>query len=176
MHDANGQVSFWQRTCWFAIRAKARREPLAAKNVSSLGLEVFLPKLKVEGDPDYEARENGKPLFSGYFFARFCLEISLASVECSHGVLQVVKSGRYPIPVDDQIIQEIQKRVQADGLIRIHRKELKPGDRVSIQSGPFEGMMARVERELDDRKRVSILLETLSYARVQMDKRWVQAE
>jgi len=85
MHDANGQVSFWQRTCWFAIRAKARREPLAAKNVSSLGLEVFLPKLKVEGDPDYEARENGKPLFSGYFFARFCLEISLASVECSPG-------------------------------------------------------------------------------------------
>jgi transcription antitermination factor NusG len=77
--------------------------------------------------------------------------------------------------VNDKAVQEIQERVQADGLIRIRRQGLKPGDRVSVQSGPFEGMMARVERELDDEKRVAILLEALSYARVLIEKRWVQA-
>ncbi|HUD49032.1 MAG TPA: transcription termination/antitermination NusG family protein [Candidatus Baltobacteraceae bacterium] len=175
MHCANRHLNFWQTSSWFAIRAKTRRESFAATNVRSLGLEVFFPKLKVDDDAAQGVGENSEPLFSGYFFARFCPELVLTSVECSHGVLQVVRSGRYPIPVDDQVIREIQERVEEDGLIRIRRPGLKPGDLISILDGPFEGMMARVERELDDDKRVAILLETLSCPRVLIEKRWVQA-
>jgi transcription antitermination factor NusG len=72
-------------------------------------------------------------------------------------------------------VQEIQDRVQEDGLIRISPQNLEPGTRISIQSGPFEGMMGRVERELDDRKRVAILLETILNARVLIERRWVEA-
>lgn len=160
---------------WFAVYAKRFRERLAAHSVGTQGVEVFLPMVKVECFEDVVIKVGSKPLFPGYFFARFCPEVSLVAVESSHGVLQVVRCGRYPIPVNDKAVQEIQERVQADGLIRIRRQGFKPGDRVSVQSGPFEGMMARVERELDDEKRVAILLEALSYARVLIEKRWVQA-
>ena len=88
----------------------------------------------------------------------------------------MVSSGRFPIPVEDEVIGEIQDRVGEDGLIRIRPGILAPGTRVSIQSGPFEGMMGRVEHELDDRKRVAILLESLLNARAQIEKRWLQAE
>jgi hypothetical protein len=37
-------------------------------------------------------------------------------------------------------------------------------------------MMGRVERELDDRKRVAILLESLLNARALIERRWLQAE
>jgi hypothetical protein len=37
-------------------------------------------------------------------------------------------------------------------------------------------MMGRVERELDDRKRVAILMETLWQARVLIEKRYVKAK
>ena len=160
---------------WFAVHAKRFRERLAALSVGALGLEAFLPMIKVECSDDLVIRIGSKPLFPGYFFARFCPEVSLAAVECAQGVLQVVRCGRYPNPVNEQAVHEIQERVQVDGLIRLRRQGLKPGDRVLIQCGPFEGMMARVERELDDQKRVAILLEALSFARVLIEKRWVQA-
>jgi transcription antitermination factor NusG len=79
-----------------------------------------------------------------------------------------------PIPVPDAIVQEIQDRAQEDGLIRIHPQALTPGTLVTIQSGPFQGMMGRVERELDDRKRVAIFLETLFNARVVIERQWIE--
>ena len=95
-------------------------------------------------------------------------------VECSMGVLRVVGSGRFPIPVGDQVLRDIQQRIEDDGLIRIRPRHLIPGTRVLMQSGPFEGMMGRVERELDDQKRVAILLESLLNARVLIERRWVE--
>jgi transcriptional antiterminator RfaH len=166
----------WRDLNWFAIHAKPRRESFAGINVGALGVEIFLPRLKVECSVRGAARTATKPLFPGYFFARFCPEHSLESVECSRGVLRVVTSGRFPVPVEESIVCEIRGRIQEDGLVRINPPTLKPGDRVSIQCGPFEGLMGRVERELDDRKRVAILLEALLQARVLIDRQWLQAE
>jgi transcriptional antiterminator RfaH len=117
-----------------------------------------------------------KPLFPGYFFARFCPENSFESIKATRGVLQVVSSGRVPIPVQDEIVQEIQDRVQEDGLIRIRPRALAPGTRIQIKSGPFEGMMGRVERGLDDRRRVAIFLETLFNARVLVERLRIEPE
>jgi transcription antitermination factor NusG len=68
--------------------------------------------------------------------------------------------------VEESVIHELKNRVQADGLIRLERREFRPGDRVLIQRGPFAGMVGRVEGEWDDQKRVAILLEALWSARV----------
>jgi len=83
---------------------------------------------------------------------------------------------RSRLPVDRRAIAEIQDRVEADGLIRLHKAVFEPGTRISIQAGPFEGMLGRVEAECDDRRRVAILLETLWQARVVIEKQWVRAE
>jgi transcriptional antiterminator RfaH len=166
----------WKDISWFAVHAKPRRECFASKSVGALGIEVLFPQVKtgrlVLGAP----QQGVRPLFPGYFFARFCPEHSFESVKATRGVLQVVSSGRMPIPVDDDIIREIQGRIQEDGLIRIRPRVLAPGTLVTIQGGPFEGMMGRVERELDDRKRVAIFLETMFRARVLIECQWIEAE
>jgi transcriptional antiterminator RfaH len=169
-------MDWFREINWFAIHVKRFRESVAAASVAALGLEVFLPMVKVEHPEYLTIKVAAKPLFPGYFFARFNPEAYLSSVEGSRGVLQVIKSGSCPTPVDDQVMREIQDRVEADGLIRLQPRELKPGDRVSVQEGPFAGMMGRVEAELDDRRRVAILLETLWQARVLIEKRWVELE
>jgi transcriptional antiterminator RfaH len=163
------------RLDWFAIHAKPRRESFAETSVRTLGHDVFLPKLKLERVARGKRRLSSSPLFRGYFFARFCPAVSLESVKCARGVLQVVSSGRFPIPVDEKIIREIRDRVEEDGYIRICRRDLKPGDLVTIEEGPLQGMMGRVEREMGDRNRVAILLETLWNARVLIEKLSVQA-
>ena len=167
--------NLWRDTNWFALHTKPRRENFASTNVSRLGIEPFLPLLKAERLVHGAARTIIKPLFPGYFFARFRPEDFLESVECSRGVLRVVSSGRFPIPVDDEIVRDIQNRAGEDGLIRILPQSFKSGDRVSIQGGPFDGMMGRVERELDDGRRVAILLETLWCSRVLIERRWLEA-
>lgn len=166
----------WKEINWFAVHAKPRREHFAATNVSALGIEILFPRVKVERLVCGTAEQTAKPLFPGYFFARFFPENSFASVKSARGVLQVVSSGRIPIPVDEKVVREIQERVQEDGLVQVHSRGFAPGARVTVQSGPFEGMMGRVERELDDRKRVAIFLETLLNARVLIERRWIEAE
>ena len=166
----------WRDVNWFAIHAKPRRENFAATNISALGIGILLPRVKVEHLVRGSAKQTAKPLFPGYFFARFCPEDAFESVKAARGVLQVVSSGRIPIPVHDMVVREIHDRIQEDGLIRIRSRHLDSGTRVSIQSGPFEGMMGRVERELGDQKRVAIFLETLLNARVLIERRWIEAE
>jgi transcriptional antiterminator RfaH len=169
-------IDLWRESSWFAIHAKPRRESFAAANVCALGLGILFPRIKVERVVRGSVQQVIKPLFPGYFFAKFCPENSFESVRCSRGVLRVVSSGRFPIPVYDEVVREIQDRIQEDGFIRIRAQGLAPGTRVTIQSGPFEGMMGRVERELDDRKRVAIFLETLLHTRVLIERRWIEAE
>jgi transcriptional antiterminator RfaH len=166
----------WMNTSWFAIQAKPRRETFAAKNIEKLGIEVLLPRIRFERLIRGSAQPATKPLFPGYFFSRFCPEASFESVKTTRGVLRVVNSGRIPIPVPEEVIREIQGRIEEDGLIQIRPRILAPGTLVTIQSGPFEGMMGRVERELDDHKRVAIFLETLFNARVLIERRWIEAE
>lgn len=168
--------NLWKEINWFALHTKPRRENFAATNVSALGVESFLPQLKAERLEHGAGRTIIKPLFPGYFFARFRPEDSLERVECSRGVLHVVSSGRFPIPVEDQIVRDIQDRAEPDGLIRIRPHGLDRGDRVSIQEGPFEGLAGKVERESDDKRRVVILLEALLHARVVIERRWLRAE
>jgi transcriptional antiterminator RfaH len=169
-------MNFWTDSRWYAIQAKPRRENFAASRVSALGVETLLPRIKIERFVRGVALMTTKALFPGYFFARFCPQNALESVKCSRGVFRVISSGRFPIPVDDDVIGEIRNRIEEDGLIRIRPHGLKPADWVSIKSGPLEGMIGRVERELDDRRRVAILLDTLSHARVLIERRWLEAE
>jgi transcriptional antiterminator RfaH len=161
---------------WFAVHVKRFRETVAASSVRALGLEAFLPMIKVDCPEREVIRVGAKALFPGYFFARFSPAISLEAVEGARGVLQVIKSGTLPIPIEDQVVQEIQNRVEMDGLIRLAFRELQAGDRVSIQEGPFAGMMGRVEAEVDDRKRVAILLESLWDARVLIERQCLEVE
>jgi transcriptional antiterminator RfaH len=169
-------LDIWGHSHWFAIHAKTRRENFAVTNLSALNVKVLFPQLKVGRLVRGVALMAVRPLFPGYFFARFCPRDSLELVECARGVLRVISSGRFPIPVEDEVVREIQDRIEEDGLITVRQRALKPGEPVSIQGGPFEGLMGRVERELDDGKRVAILLETLLRARVLIEKRWLESE
>jgi transcriptional antiterminator RfaH len=161
---------------WFAIHTKRFRETIAASSMDALGLEVFLPMVRVERPEPGPIRLMAKPLFPGYCFSRFDAAISLDLVERAQGVLYVVKSGAVPIPVGQEIMCEIKERVEADGLIRLQQCSLSPGDHVRIQEGPLAGMMGRVEVEMDDHKRVAILLEALWNARLVIERSWVEAE
>ena len=167
-------MDFWQETNWFAIQSKPNQENLAAAHVAKVDAVVFLPRVKQEQMICGFARLVTKPLFPGYFFARFRPILSYEVVRYAYGVLRVVGTRHFPIPLDAEVFSAIQDRVRADGFVRLEAKRLSPGEAVTIEQGPFAGWMGKIEREWDDGKRVTILLEAISKARVSIEKRWLE--
>lgn len=160
-------------TGWFAIQAKPHREELAAASLEKLDLDVFLPRVRREQRLIGQPHRRITPLFRGYLFARFCPVISLEAVRYARGVLRVLSNGDGPIPVAPEIISEIQGRLQADGFIRLEIKACRPGALVTIEQGPLAGWIGHVERESDDGRRVTILVEAIHKARLQVEKHWL---
>jgi transcriptional antiterminator RfaH len=166
-------MDFWQKPDWFAVQARPQREDLAAASLSGFDLDVFLPRIRLEQSVCGIARTVVKPLFPGYLFARFCPLISLETVRYARGVLRVVGTQQFPLPVAAEIIAEIRARVQPDGFVRLDRPSFRPGDRVTIEQGPLAGFIGRIEREWEDGKRIAILLEAIQQTRVLLDRSWV---
>lgn len=167
------RIDIWRKTSWFAVQTKSQQESVAAVRVAKLGLEIFLPRVRESQSVRSGVRVVSKPLFSGYFFTRFCPLESLEAVRYAQGVLRVVSSGRFPVAVEPEIISGIQARMHPDGFIRLKAKEFRPGDRVTIEQGPFEGWVGEVQREQDSGKRVMILLEAIQQARLLVETRWL---
>jgi transcription antitermination factor NusG len=65
--------------------------------------------------------------------------------------------------------------MQTDGFIRLEARAFKPGDTVTIEQGPFQGWMGEIQREQDEGKRVTILLEVIRQARLSVEKCWLNA-
>jgi transcriptional antiterminator RfaH len=168
-------MDLWQQTNWYAIQTKPARENFAVGNVVAAGVECLLPKVKRERSTRDGWQSVVKPLFPSYFFARFCPALCLDLVRCTRGVLRVLSSGRFPIPLDEEAIREIQARITDDGYIRFKATPLEPGAQVIIEGGPFQGLVGTVEREWDDAKRVTLFLAAIEHARVLVEKRWLSA-
>ena len=155
---------------WFAIQAKPSQEGVAENVVASLELETFLPRVRRECYSRCSWHQEVHPLFPGYLFARFCPDRHLHAVRYSRGVCRVVGAGGTPLPVEEEIITELQERIGADGCVRLEDRSWLPGEVVSLENGPLRGWTGIFERELDDGHRVAILLETINHARVIVEK------
>jgi len=166
-------MDMWKETNWFAVQAKPFRESSAALSVSKVDAEVFFPRIREARLVCGVSRDMIKPLFPGYFFAKFCPLLSLDTVRYAAGVLRVVGTACLPIAIDEQIILAIRARIETDGFIRLTRRSFQPGDRVLVEAGPFQGSLAEFEQEWDDGKRVAILLDAISKARVLIEARWL---
>jgi transcriptional antiterminator RfaH len=169
-------MDLWRSTNWYAVHTKPGQERLVKMNIERLGLEVLLPSMRAEklvwGIPHVVL----KPLFPRYLFARFCPIAYLHSILYARGVYRVVSSGETPLAVDEEIIRTIRSRIGAEGYVRMDERPMRPGDRVMVKEGLFQGMTGIFERELKDRERVVLLLEAIEYqARVLIQKRHLKA-
>jgi transcriptional antiterminator RfaH len=169
--DSAKMIDLWREQNWYAIHAKPHRENFAAANLAALEVEIFFPRLKQETSVRGLTQTIIRPLFSGYFFARFCPAFTLESVRYARGVLRVLSSGNFPIPVHEEIIHAIRDRIFGDGYFRFAPQLWNSGDAVMIQDGPLEGLVGSFERECSDGKRVTILLDAIQQARVSIEKR-----
>jgi transcriptional antiterminator RfaH len=155
---------------WYAIHTKPRQEHLAQTGLQREGIETFYPKLKRRKTIRRVRKWVTGPLFPSYIFARFDAVRSGRLVKYASGVIKIVSFGGKPAIVEDAIITAITDHAE-DNVITVGPPSLKQGDRVEIQDGPLRGLQGVFEREMSDKDRVVILLETLAKgARVEVTR------
>ncbi len=154
---------------WYTVNTKPHQEILAEENLRRLGLETFCPLLKQTKLIRQKLRTAITPLFPGYLFVRFDLDIHYRAVNYARGVRRLVAFGPSPATVDEAVIESIRSRI-SDGYVNVSPPSFKPGQVVRIRNGPLQGLEAIFEQEMNGQRRAVLLLRALSYqARVIVD-------
>jgi len=145
---------------WCAVYTKPQKEEFAEVNLRLRGIETFFPKLFLPRSA--KRRKRIVALFPNYLFA--CIDFvseQYASVVWCPGVKRIVSFNGTPAIVEKSVIAFLQGQVGADGIISA-RCNVRIGQEVAIDGGPFDGLVGIIEEPPNARGRVKILLQLLN--------------
>jgi transcriptional antiterminator RfaH len=145
---------------WHVIRTKPRQEKQAEFHIRQLRVETFLPLLRQNKMVRRARKIVLAPLFPGYMFARVDVRTHYRAVSYARGVLTIVGFGGKPAEISQALIDAIKGRLE-NGYLTPDPKHFKRGQILRINSGPLAGLEAVFVREMTDRNRVLLLLNTL---------------
>ncbi|WFE68775.1 transcriptional activator RfaH [Thiomicrospira sp. R3] len=127
---------------WYLIMTKPKQDALAEQNLTQQGYQVYSPKIKLQTPCRGKMRPQIHPLFPRYLFIQLCDENqNWAPIRSTKGVWQIVRFGNHLPTLDDAIIGQIQKQ-EAQQLETQGLAQLKNGDGIRIETGPFYGQQA----------------------------------
>lgn len=148
-------------TAWYVLRTHPHQELRVEQNLSSAGIDVFLPRIVAQCWRFGRKYNEITALFPQYIFARFDPEIRLHDVTFTRGVQKPLRVGGSLAVLEDAAIVFLRSRMQPNGFVQVG-EPLQPGERIIIEAGPFEAFAGVVERYLSPRERVMILLDSVS--------------
>lgn len=142
---------------WYLIQTKPRQEARAQEHLQRQNFECYRP-LKCDPLKKRGARGQGEEeLFPGYLFIRMDqVHDNWYPIRSTRGVARIVTFGGHPVPVQDQLIEQIRQRLIAPA----PRAVFNQGDVVRINAGGF-GDVEAIFLTADGTERAVILLNLL---------------
>ncbi len=132
-------------TAWYALRTRSRHEKRVRDQLTTRGIEPFLPLVNRWRRWADRRTQVAFPLFPGYCFARFPLRERLA-VLTAHGVVQILGNHEGPVPVPDTEIEGVRRLVTSTLPVDPH-PYLREGDWVEVIRGPLAGVQGILLRK-----------------------------
>ena len=144
---------------WYLARTRSRAEYAARDQLSSLGVDVFMPSVVT---PEPRPGRDDTPLFPSYLFVRFGLgEDRTARLGMVPQVIGLVTFGGEAPPVEERVIETIAERVDAINAGGGLRMLPEARGRVVLTVGQTELPAEVVDHTASPRARVRVLLEFL---------------
>lgn len=138
---------------WCVAKSKAHAERQVVSVLEARQITTYLPLLK--------RQRSMEPLFPGYIFLNIDWQSDeLLRCRSAPGVSYILSADGVPIPVTEELIQEIKNRLDRDNGSGAG-SGLTAGDRVRITSRPFSGLEAAFDGNLTPHGRCHILLRIL---------------
>ena len=156
---------------WYALFVRSRHEKSVHSQLSAKEHEVFLPLYTARHKWADRIATVQMPLFPGYVFCRFDPG-SRSSVMSSSGVIDVVRQGREPAPIESREIEAIQSVVQTP-LFTEPYAGMVAGDQVVMSAGPLTGLTGTLV-EIKNGVRLVLSVQLLNRSvLVEIDRDWV---
>lgn len=143
---------------WFVLYTKPEKEEYAELNLRLRGVDTFFPKLSLP--KSVKRKRQIVPLFPNYLFVRFDIA-SCWSVMWCPGVKRLVAFNGSPAVVEESIMAFLMAQAGPNGLISAHCN-VAVGQHVSIEGGPFDGLVGIIQEPPNGKGRVKILLQLLN--------------
>lgn len=142
---------------WYLIQTKPRQEARAEENLQRQHFECYRP-LKVSLQKKRSPRAlSEEELFPGYLFIRMDqVHDNWYPIRSTRGVARIVTFGAHPVPVQDELIEQIRQRL----LSPEPRPTFQQGEHVLIKAGSFCDIEA-IFLAADGEERAVILLNLL---------------
>jgi len=144
---------------WCAVYTKAKNEEFAELNLRLRGIDTFFPKLFIPNST--KRKKQIVPLFPSYLFVRLQLDSKeQSSIVWCPGVKRLLSFDGTPAIVEESLMAFLMHHAGSDGIISA-RRNLKVGQRVSIDGGPFDGLAGIIQEPPSAKGRVKVLLQLL---------------
>jgi len=145
-----------KRQSWYVVNTRPKKEFQVEKLLQQSRFTVYHPKYLCEGQV--------KTFFPGYLFLKFKYPEQYRKVMFTRGIRKIIANRLGPIPLDEEMIHCLKQR-EKNGLIEIMKygEDPNPGDCIRVVEGPFKGLEGVFLKELNERERVMILLNYVTY-------------
>ena len=151
--------------CWYALHSQSRKEEMLWQQLLARSLENYFPR--IHAHPTNPRARKILPYFPGYLFVRADLETTgISTFQWMPFCRGLVSFGGEPATISDAVLNTLRQRigeVVEGGSFLLDG--LKPGDKVTIHSGPFAGYDAIFDIRLSGAYRARVLLKMLSRGR-----------
>jgi len=154
---------------WYALHSHPNKEDLLWQQLMARDLESFYPRIPV--NPVNPRARKIKPYFPGYLFINADLDLmGISAFQWMPYATGLVMFGGEPAVVPEALIFTVRQRV--DEITRAGGEllnDVKSGERVVIQDGPFSGYEAIFDVRLPGKERVRVLLQMLTRRTVPLE-------
>ena len=156
---------------WHALYVRSRHEKLVCAQLKAKQQETFLPVYTAKHKWADRWKTVSLPLFPGYVFCRFA-PIQTSTVISTSGVIDIVRSGAEPSPIDPGEIESIKLAVSSPLMTTPYAGLIK-GQRVTMTDGPLRGLIGTL-MEIRGGVRLVLAVEMLQRSvLVEIDQDWV---
>ena len=145
---------------WLVAQIKPKSHDLAIRNLERQGFETFIPKIKVTKKKENKFINKVVLVLPGYAFIGIGLQdSSWTKINSTYGVSKLLSYNNKPSEIPFDLIVALKNRYE-ENVNPIINENLKKGDTIKFNNGPFAELVANIE-SVDPKKRIYVLLEVM---------------
>jgi transcriptional antiterminator RfaH len=147
-------------SAWAVVNTHPHREALALDHLEKQDFEAYCPLVRQRRRQATRFVDVVRPLFPGYIFVKVAPERNQwRPVLSTFGVRKLVRFGEQPGLIDAEFIAALKAR-EMDGVVACPAVSYDVGQKVRLQTGPFDGLVATIF-SIEERNRFVVLLEIM---------------
>ncbi len=139
---------------WYALWTRSRHEAVVREQLTSKGIEAFLPTVAKWTRWKDRRKRIEWPLFPGYCFARFRSEQSLPVLTCM-GVVAIVSLSGKPAPIAEEEVDALRRLIDTQ-MACDPCPLIREGCAVKVIKGPLAGVVGRLVQK--DSQHATVIL------------------